>query len=98
MRAMRRLMALSTDLIVIGLCLGPVAGAQTIRPRVPPPGEAEYRRALYPRGLPRRENPLSQSMAQPEFVLDAHAPLPGTQREVIVFSEAITKAVPSDGV
>jgi hypothetical protein len=55
-----------------------------------------YRRALYPNGLPQRVNPFSNSKAQTEFALAARAPLPNTMREVIVYSERITKDLPLD--
>lgn len=59
---------------------------------------AAYQRALYPSGLPQRENPLSESKVQTEFSLEARAELPNTARQVIVYSERITKDAYSDNV
>jgi hypothetical protein len=70
------------------LCRSSVAVAQG-GASVPDP--AAYQRALYPNGLPQRENPFTELKAQTEFALDARTPLPNTPREVIVYSERIMK-------
>jgi hypothetical protein len=62
-----------------------------------PPGEAApYQRAIYPDGPPRRVNPLSEKTEQTEFALNARATLPGSTREVVVYSDRITKDLPFD--
>jgi hypothetical protein len=77
------------------LCCSSVAVAQG---GPPVPDVTGYQRALYPNGLPQRENPLSESKVQTEFSLEARAVLPNTARQVIVYSERITKDVYSDNV
>lgn len=70
------------------LCRSSVAVAQG---GSPVPDVTAYQRALYPNGLPQRENPLTEVKATSEFALDARTPLPNTAREVIVYSERIMR-------
>jgi hypothetical protein len=88
----------ATRPFLIGWCAIALALTAMAEPAAPSRDIAAYERALYPAGMPMRQNEITDAGERAEFVFAAEAGLPDTHRHVVVYAERLSRDLPFDKI